>query len=373
MRDLYEILEVERNASYSDIKSSYRKLAKKYHPDLNQGDEEASEKFKEINLAYEVLSDEQKRAHYDQYGDSIFEGGGNPGAGFGGFEDIFGSIFSDFFGGGTSYSSGPKGKRAYRGADLEETVTLDFMEAIKGKKVSIQVRVKETCDHCKGDGAEPGSKKHTCEKCHGTGEIRYAQNSPFGQIVRSQTCPDCQGTGEIIDEPCKECKGKGYKVKSKKIDLNVTPGVDNGTILRLSGKGDAGVNGGPNGDLYVHVRVKEHEFFKRDNLDIYYDYPIRFSQAVLGDTIEVPTLDGVKEFELPKGTESGTTFTLQGEGVQSPRGSRKGNIYFRTNIITPKKISERQEELLREFDQLEGNQQAKGKKNIFEKVKDIFD
>lgn len=376
MRNLYEILEVDEKASKEEIKRSYRKLAKKYHPDLNQGNEEASEKFKEINLAYEVLSDETKRSQYDTYGDQIFENGAG-GAGYqgGGFEDIFGSFFGDFFGGGSSrgYSQEEYRNRPQKGEDITISVNLDFNEAVFGVDKDVTYRRRETCKTCNGEGAKPGTGKKTCPKCHGTGQVRFVQESILGRMVRTGTCPDCGGTGQIIEEKCSDCKGKGYVIKNKTLKVKIMEGVNNGSVIRVSREGHAGVNGGANGDLYIYTVVKDHKFFKRQGTDIFYEMPIRFSQAALGDEVEVVTLKGKEKLKIPKGTKTGTVFTLKGEGVKSLKSDRKGDIYITVQIDTPKDLTERQVEILKEFDEIDGKNTKKHKKSFFEKMKDMFE
>lgn len=375
MRNLYEILEVETTATHDEIKRSYRRLAKKYHPDLNPDDENASEKLKEINLAYEVLSDSNKRSKYDTYGDAIFQGAGTTGGpGFGGgFEDIFGTIFNDFFGGYSGGTTASRANRPYKGEDISSYITIEFNEAVFGTEKEISVRRRETCDVCEGTGAKPGTDKKTCPTCNGTGQVSFTQESPFGRFVRTSVCPDCNGTGEKIEEHCENCHGDAFVIKNRKINVKIVPGVDNETVIRVSGEGHAGVNGGPNGDLYVGISVKEHEFFIRRGLDIFYELPIRFTQAALGDEIEVPVLDGMEKLEIPSGTQSGKIFKLRGKGVPSPRSSAVGDIYITAQVVTPDKLTDRQVELLKEFDEIEGVETKGKKKKFFDKVKDIFE
>ncbi|MDO5718804.1 MAG: molecular chaperone DnaJ [Tissierellia bacterium] len=370
MRNLYEILEVEVTATHDEIKKSYRRLAKKYHPDLNPDDEEASERLKEINLAYEVLSDPNKRSKYDTYGDAIFDNAGNAGGGFGGFDDIFGSIFNDFFGG---YDRQSSANRPYKGEDISMYLNIEFNEAVFGCEKEVNIRRREECKTCDGSGAKPGTEKKRCQTCGGSGQVSFTQESPFGRFVRRSSCPDCEGTGEVIEEKCDDCRGEGFVIKNKKINVKIPEGVDNDSVIRVSGEGHCGVNGGSYGDLYIGIRVKEHEFFERHGLDIFYELPLRFAQMTLGDEIEVPLLDGVEKFEIPAGTQSGTVFKLKGKGIKSPRANRVGDIHFRVNVITPTKLTDEQVDLLKKFDELGGNETKGHKKKFFEKVKDIFE
>lgn len=365
---------MDRSATFDEIRSSYRRLAKKYHPDLNPGDEEASEKIKEVNLAYEVLSDDEKRKQYDMYGNAVFDGGAGGGHA-GGFDDLFGSIFNDFFGGGGGgfgYSSSYNVKRPSRGRDIEEVLDLDFREAVFGVEKEVTVQRKEVCPDCKGSGAEEGSEVTTCEVCHGSGQVHTRTQTPLGVMMRTETCASCKGTGEKIEKPCQTCKSKKFVYRNRTLNADIPAGVDTGNFLRLSGEGDVGENGGPNGDVYIHIRVKPHEFFQRDGADVYYKLPIRFVQAALGDEIEVPTLEGMEEFIIPKGTQSGEVFTLKGKGIQRINSTGKGDIHIEVAIQTPTKLSSEQEELLREFDSgdKEGKKERKG---FFEKVKSFFD
>ncbi len=375
MRNLYETLEVESTATQDEIKRSYRRLAKKYHPDLNPDDETASEKLKEINLAYEVLSDPNKRSKYDTYGDAIFEGAGAGGGYGGGFEDIFGTIFNDFFGGGFSGAGThtSRAQRAYKGEDISTYLTIEFEEAVFGTEKEVSIRRRETCETCDGSGAKPGTEKKTCTTCSGTGQVSFTQESPFGRFVRTSVCPECHGTGEIIEEHCETCHGEGHVIKNRTIKVKIVAGVDNETVIRVTGEGHAGVNGGPNGDLYVVLTVKEHELFERRGLDVFYELPIRFTQAALGDEIEVPVLDGVEKLDIPSGTQSGKIFRLRGKGIKSPRAPQIGDIYITAQVVTPDNLTDRQIEILKEFDEIEGKETKEKKKKFFDKVKDIFE
>ncbi|WP_036728552.1 molecular chaperone DnaJ [Peptoniphilus mikwangii] len=372
MRDFYDILEVEKTATSEEIKKSYKKLAKKYHPDLNQEDEESETKFKEINLAYEVLSDDQKRKTYDMYGeDGIngnFQGGGN----FGGFSDIFGDIF-DMFGGGfrDSYTS-RSSNSPIKGGDIRYDITLDFREAVFGVEKIINIRRQENCSHCSGTGAEPGTSKHTCDKCNGTGQVKIQSTSAFGRFVRVVTCDKCNGSGEIIDKPCKHCRGVGKEVISKKLNVKIPAGVDNNTIISMKGEGHVGENGGSNGDLFIYVSVREDSVFKRNGTDLYLEIPISYMDAVLGGTIKVPTLNNLVDYEIPKGTQGGTTFKLRGEGVSYVRREGKGDLYFTVDIIVPKKITDEQKKLLETLRE-KSKDIHEERKGFFDKVKEFFE
>lgn len=366
-RDYYEVLNVSKDDGLDEIKKAYRSLAKKYHPDLNPDNDEAEQKFKEINEAYEVLSDPDKRARYDRFGHAGVEGQtGN----FTGFGDLFDDIF-DIFGGGfsTSYSrrSGPR-----KGSDIRYNLNLEFKEAVFGVEKEIQIRKVDECNTCKGTGVKPGSSKSTCSECNGTGEIKYTQNTPFGQFIRVGTCDACGGTGEIIKDKCTTCNGNGKVNKSKKLKVKVPAGVNNGSIISIREEGNAGEKGGPSGDLFIYITVKEHDIFKREGNDIYCEIPITFTQATLGAEIEVPTLEENITYNIPEGTQTGTVFKLKNKGVPNVRGYGKGDFYFKVEVKIPKKLTERQRELLEEFAKESGETYEKGKKGFFDKVKDAF-
>ncbi|MEW9081645.1 molecular chaperone DnaJ [Caldanaerobacter subterraneus] len=378
-KDLYEILGVDRNASQEEIKKAYRRLAKKYHPDLNPGDKEAEQKFKEINEAYEILSDPQKRAQYDQFGHAAFEQGGFQQGGFGdftqggfdfdfgGFGDIFGDIFSDFFGTGRRKAEkGPK-----KGADIRYDLTLTFEEAAFGTEKEIEVERFEVCDVCHGTGVKPGSRPETCPVCHGTGEIRQTQNTPFGRIVNIRTCPRCHGEGKIITDPCQKCGGTGRIRKRRKIKVTIPAGIDEGQMLTLRGEGEPGLRGGPNGDLYIVIHVKPHEIFKREGYDVYVKIPISFADAALGGEIKIPTLDGMVSFTIPEGTQTGTKFKLRGKGIPHIGGRGRGDQIVEVYVEVPKRLSEKQKELLKEFKRLEGENTAEHK-SFFQRMRDAF-
>ncbi|MBT2643729.1 molecular chaperone DnaJ [Bacillus sp. ISL-41] len=369
-RDYYEVLGVSNSASKDEIKKAYRKLSKQFHPDINK-EPGADEKFKEVKEAYEVLSDDQKRAHYDQFGhvdpNQGFGGGGDFGGGFGGFEDIFNS----FFGGGGGRRRDPNAPR--QGADLQYTMTLKFEEAVFGKETDIEIPREEECDTCDGTGAKPGTKVDTCKHCHGSGQISVEQNTPFGRIVNRRVCHYCNGTGKEIKEKCSTCSGTGKVTRRNKIHVKIPAGVDDGQQLRVAGKGEAGINGGPAGDLYIVFHIRSHEFFERDGDDIYCEMPITFVQAALGDEVEVPTLHGKVKLKVPAGTQTGTKFRLKGKGVPNVRGYGTGDQHVLVRIVTPTKLSEKQKQLLREFAEVSGQSPlGEQEESFFSKVKRAF-
>ncbi|MDN3237839.1 molecular chaperone DnaJ [Pseudomonas sp. WAC2] len=352
-RDYYEILGVERGASDADLKKAYRRLAMKYHPDRNPGDKAAEEKFKEANEAYEVLSDAGKRSAYDQYGHAGIDpsmGAGGFGAGAAGasFSDIFGDVFSDFF--GNARGGGRGGPQ--RGADLRYTLDLDLEEAVRGTNVTIRVPTLVGCKTCDGSGAKPGTSPTTCTTCGGIGQVRMQQ----GFFSVQQTCPRCHGTGKIIPEPCQTCHGQGRIEEQKTLSVKVPAGVDTGDRIRLSGEGEAGTMGGPAGDLYVVVNVREHAIFQRDGKHLYCEVPISFADAALGGELEVPTLDGRVKLKIPEATQTGKMFRLRGKGVVPVRGGGAGDLMCRVVVETPVNLDKRQRELLEEFrNTLQGN------------------
>ena len=374
-RDYYEVLGVPKDADDAALKKAYRVLAKKYHPDANPGDKEAEAKFKEASEAYSVLSDPEKRRHYDQFGHAAFEGGAGGAGGFGGFDfsgadmgDIFGDIFGDFFGGGRSRgrSNGPM-----RGANLRTGVRITFEEAVFGCQKEIELNLKDECPKCHGTGAKPGTSPVTCPKCNGKGKIVYTQQSFFGQVQNVQTCPDCQGSGKIIKEKCPDCYGSGYISSRKKIQVTIPAGIDNGQSIRIAGKGEPGINGGDRGDLLVEVTVSKHPIFKRQETTIFSTVPISFVTAALGGPIRIKTVDGEVEYEVKPGTQTDTKVRLRGKGVPSLRNKNIRGDHFVTLVITvPEKLNEEQKEALRRFDDAmngaapEGNEKHK-KKGLF--------
>jgi molecular chaperone DnaJ len=370
-RDFYEVLGVGRNASDDEIRKAYRKLARKYHPDVNK-DTDAEQKFKEVKEAYEVLSDPQKKANYDRYGHADptggFGGGGGAGAGFDA-DFGFGDIFDMFFGGGRR--NNPNAPR--QGADLEYRLQIEFKDAVYGKTVDVVIPRTETCDQCHGSGAKPGTKPETCSVCQGSGQTEVVQNTPFGRVVNRRICHACNGTGQLIREKCTNCSGQGQVKKKKKINVKIPAGIHEGAQLRVSGEGEPGVNGGPPGDLYITIYVKPHEFFKRDGDDLTCELPITFGQAALGDEVIVPTLNGRARLKVPAGTQTGTEFRLQGKGVPRLRGYGEGDLRVKVRVVTPTKLTEEQKEALRKFSRLCGeyiNQEQSN--NFFDKMKQAF-
>ncbi|OIU70613.1 molecular chaperone DnaJ [Rossellomorea aquimaris] len=369
-RDYYEVLGVGKGASKDEIKKAYRKLSKKYHPDINK-EADADQKFKEISEAYEVLSDDQKRAQYDRFGHTDpnqgFGGGADfGGGGFGGFEDIF----NTFFGGGGGRRRDPNAPR--QGADLQYTMSLKFEEAVFGKETEIEIPKEEECDTCHGTGAKPGTKVHTCSHCNGSGQLNVEQNTPFGRIVNRRVCHYCNGTGKEIKEKCSTCGGAGKVQKRRKINVKIPAGIDDGQQLRVTGQGEPGVNGGPPGDLYVVFHVRSHDFFERNGDDIYCEMPVTFAQAALGDEIEVPTLHGKVKLKVPAGTQTGTRFRLKGKGVPNVRGYGTGDQNVQVKVVTPTKLTEKQKQLLREFADISGQVPDEQHESFFDKVKKAF-
>ena len=377
-RDYYDVLGVDKSADATAIKKAYRKLAMKYHPDKNPGDKEAEEKFKEINEAYEVLSDETKRRNYDQFGHEGVNGqgfggaGGFGGQGFGGFDDIFGDIFGDMFGGGFSGGSRQRRRGPERGADIKQRVNISFEEAAFGKKVQVKINRSEECDQCPGSGAKPGTSKKTCPTCHGSGQVQSVQRTPFGNIASTRTCSTCNGEGEVIDSPCSKCHGKGSIRKTKTIEVDIPAGIDNGQMIKLGGQGELGTRGGPRGDLYIEVNVQSHPLFTRDGYDVYLEMPITFAQATLGDKIQVPTLDGKVEYEVPEGTQTGTVFRLKGKGIPKLKSNVRGDQYVKVTVEIPKKLNEKQKELVREFAKECGQEVHQRQKTLSDKIDNFF-
>ena len=340
----YEVLNVQKNCSDGELKKAYRRLAMKFHPDRNPDDDDAEHKFKEIKEAYEVLSDPQKRAAYDQFGHAGVDGGaqGFGGGGFGGFGG-FGDIFEDIFGGGRSQGGA---SAAYRGSDLQYNLELTLEEAVFGTTVDIRVPSKQTCETCDGTGAKDGSKPEPCGTCHGQGQVRIQQ----GFFSVQQTCPHCHGSGSIIANPCPDCHGEGRVEKHKTLEVKIPEGVDTGDRIRLSGEGEAGINGGPSGDLYVQMHLKPHELFTRDGNDLHCTMPIKFTLAALGGTLKVPTLGGEVSLKIPAETQTGKVFRLRGKGVKSVRSSMTGDLLCRIEVETPVNLTSKQKKLLEQFD-----------------------
>ncbi len=372
-RDYYDVLGVSKDATKQEIRKAYRSLSKKYHPDLNK-EAGAEEQFKEITEAFEVLSDDDKRAQYDQYGHDGPQGfggfgGGNAG-GFGGgfgFEDIFSTFFG---GGGGGRQRDPNAPR--QGADLQYTMTLDFLEAVFGKTTEITIPREEECTTCHGSGAKPGTDVKTCTTCGGSGEQTVAQNTPLGQMMTKRTCSTCGGSGKIIPEKCTTCHGSGRTTKERKIEIKIPAGIDDNQRLRVPGQGEAGINGGPPGDLYIVFHVKAHDKFARDGDDIYFNLKISFPQAALGDVIKVPTVDGFVELKIPAGTQSGKKFRMLGKGVKNVNGHGYGNHYVIVDVVTPTKMTEKQKELLREFASIDDQSPNEYSSSFFDKLKRTF-
>nr|WP_314342133.1 molecular chaperone DnaJ [Simonsiella muelleri] len=376
-KDLYQILGVPKSASDDDIKKAYRKLAMKYHPDRNPDNKEAEEKFKEVQNAYAILSDAQKRATYDQFGNAAFENNGaGAGGGFGGFGGFggsqsfdFGDIFSQMFGGG-----GSARQQNFQGADLQYSVEISLEEAATGIRKQITVPTYDECDVCHGSGAKPGSSATTCSTCHGTGTVHVRQ--AIFQI--QQTCPTCHGTGKEIKDPCTKCHGEGRVATTKTVEVNIPAGIDNGQRIRLSGEGEPGMRGAPAGDLYIHVSVKPHKVFHRDPeapTDLHCELPISFPTAALGGEVEVPTLDGKVKLSVPTGTQNGKRLRIKGKGMKSVRSSLVGDLYCHVVVETPVNLTERQKELLQEFENLTSTDrsQTPKQKGFLDKLKEMFD
>ena len=372
-KDYYEVLGVIKSASSEEIKKAYRKLALKHHPDRNKGDKAAETKFKEASEAYHVLSDKERRTNYDQFGHAAFEGAGGRG-GFSNFDfsnafsDIFGSdIFDDFFE-GFGGSRGRRQRRSsdFRGADLRYDLSISLEEVYNGKKQEINFSSSEKCGRCNGYGAEPGSKPISCSACGGQGQVRSSQ----GFFTIQQTCPECNGSGEQISSPCKDCKGMCKKQTRKKISTNIPKGVDDGTRIRLSGKGEAGIKGGGNGDLYIFVSVEPHNIFKRSEENLFFEFPVSLADAALGTTIEVPTINGGKaKVKIPAGTQNGKQFRLRDKGMPIMRNKDYGDLYIRTITEVPISLTKEQKNLLEQFKKLEDSKTNPGIKNFFEKAK----
>ncbi len=376
-RDYYEVLGVSKSASEDEIKKAFRKLAKQYHPDLHPGDKAAEEKFKEVNEAYEILSNPDKKAKYDQFGfagvDPNYGAGAAGAGGFGGFGDmgdIFDSIFGGFGFGGSRASSNPNAPR--RGSDIRANVNIDFMEACKGKTVKVRVNKTVQCDDCHGSGAAPGSGTKTCPECNGKGQRVITQQSLFGSVRQVVTCDRCKGKGKIVDTPCRKCGGQGIVKKATEVEVDIPAGIADGQIVRLAGGGNAGANGGPAGDLMVSINVRPDPIFERDGFDVWTEVPITFTQAVLGDEITIPTVDGKVTYTVPEGTQTGTVFRLRGKGIQKIRSNAHGDHYVRVIIEVPKNLSKEQKNILKDFEKSLGDKNYAKRKSFFEKLKNKF-
>ncbi len=382
-RDYYEVLGVDRKANDDEIKKAYRKLAKKYHPDLNPGDSEAEKNFKEVNEAYEILSNSEKRSRYDQFGHAGVDpnygagagaGAGGFGGGFGGFGfDDLGDIFGDLFGGGFGGRRRADPNTPQRGSNTSATVNISFEEAAKGCKKKINVTRVSTCSSCSGSGAASDGSVKTCPNCHGSGRVSVTQRTPFGTMQTQAVCSQCSGTGKIIDKPCKTCAGKGRIRMTEQKEIEIPAGIDDGQTIRVRGGGDAGINGGPAGDLNISVGVRPHPIFERDGFDVYCQIPVTFTQAALGAEIIVPTIDGKVKFNIPEGTQPGNEFKLRGKGIQRLNYSGRGDQYVTVTVEVPRNLSKEQKEMLRSFDKKANDKNYERKKSFTEKLKGFFE
>lgn len=380
-RDYYEVLGLQKGASEDDIKKAFKKKAREYHPDLHPDDPSCVEKMQEVNEAYEVLSDPEKKQRYDQFGHAGVDpsyggaGGGFSGGfsgGFGDMGDILENIFGGFgFGGGGSTRSAANAPR--RGADINESVRIDFMEACKGKKQEIRLNRMATCEACGGSGAESGTAAEICPDCNGRGSVKVTQRTPFGAISSTKTCSKCGGKGKLIKTPCSKCRGLGRVRTDKTVSFDIPAGIADGQTIRLSGQGDSGVNGGPSGDLNVTISVKSHPIFTREGYDIHCEVPVTYTQAVLGDEITVPTIDGNVKYNISEGTQTGTVFRLKGKGVQKLHRSDRGNQYVKINVEVPKSLTKKQKDLLMKFEESLSDKNYAKRQSFFEKIKEKLD
>jgi len=378
-RDYYEVLGVSKGATDDEIKKAFRKLAKQYHPDLHPNDKEAEAKFKEVNEAYEVLSDPSKKAKYDQFGfagvDPSYGAGAGGGGGFGGFGgfgdvgDIFDSIFGAF-GGGGGRGSNPNAPR--RGSDIEVGAAISFMEACKGISKTVKVNRLQKCPDCNGSGAAAGSSVKTCPDCNGKGTVNITQQSLFGMVRQTVKCSRCGGKGKIVDNPCKKCSGKGMVRVSEEKEVNIPAGIDDGQQLRVGGGGNCGVNGGPNGDLYITLTVRPDPIFERDGYDVWTEIPLTYGQAALGDEITVPTIDGKVKYTVPEGTQGGTVFRLKGKGIKKVNRNDRGDHYVKVYVEIPKNLTKDQKKALKEFEQSLENKNYQKRQTFFDKLKEKF-
>ncbi len=379
-RDYYEVLGLKKGASEDEIKKAFRKMAMKYHPDKNPGDKEAEEMFKEINEAYAVLSDPEKKDKYDRFGhagvdpNAGFGGGAGGFGGFGGVEDIFDMFGSAFGGGFGGFGGGSRGRKngPRKGSDLQKSITIDFKEAAFGTKKEIRINKYVKCKTCGGTGAEPGTSKKTCPKCGGSGEVRTAQRTPLGTFQSVSPCPDCNGTGEINESPCKDCGGTGKVRDNVTIVVNIPAGVDNDSVIPIKGQGEPGINGGPDGDLYIVINVKPHKLFERRGQDLWLEIPITFDQAALGDDIVVPTLEEKVSYKVPAGTQPGTVFRLKGKGIKSVRSSRKGDLYVKVTLEVPTKLNHKQKKSIESMGKAVTDDCYQKKSSFLDSIKEFF-
>ncbi|MBQ8145821.1 MAG: molecular chaperone DnaJ [Clostridia bacterium] len=370
-QDYYEVLGLSKGAGADEIKKAYRQMAKKYHPDMNPDNKEAEQKFKEVNEAYAVLSDPEKKAQYDQYGHAAFDQSTGYGAGgFGGFDFDMGDIFSSFFGGGFGSShSQSRANAPIPGDDIGVRVILSFEEAVFGCKKEVTFGRVQKCDSCSGSGAKKGTSPERCTKCGGSGTVRVQQRTAFGMMQSTRACPDCNGTGKIIKTPCDNCRGKGYVKINKKLEVSIPAGIDDGQRIALRSQGNEGRNGGAAGDLIIQVSVRPHPIFERDGNDIYCEVPITFAEAALGATIKIPTLEGQMDYDIPEGTQTGTVFTIKQKGINAVNSRTRGNLYVKVVVETPKSLTEEQKKILRQFADSCGEKNFAKKTSFFSKFK----
>ena len=370
-QDYYEVLGLSKGASADEIKKAYRQMAKKYHPDMNPDNKEAEQKFKDVNEAYAVLSDPEKKAQYDQYGHAAFDqSSGFGGGGFGGFDFDVGDIFSSFFGGGFGSSrSQSRANAPIPGDDIGLRVILSFEEAVFGCKKEVSYGRVQRCDSCSGSGAKKGTSPEKCTKCGGSGTIRVQQRTAFGMMQSTSSCPDCNGTGKIIKTPCDNCRGKGYVKINKKLEVSIPAGIDDGQRIALRSQGNEGRNGGATGDLIIQVSVRPHPIFERDGNDIYCEVPITFAEAALGAKIKIPTLEGQMDYDIPEGTQTGSVFTIKQKGINAVNSRSKGNLYVKVVVETPKSLTDEQKKILRQFADSCGEKNFAKKTSFFSKFK----
>lgn len=379
-RDYYEVLGVQKGASDDEIKKAFRKKAKQYHPDLNPGDKEAEAKFKEVNEAYEVLSDKEKRARYDQFGHAGVDPNFGAGGGYGGYpggspfgQDIdLGDIFDSFFGGFGGGSRRRQSNAPRRGADTEAVLTISFEEAAKGCTKEVTYQNVESCKECGGSGAKKGTSPKTCPTCNGTGQVHINQRTPFGVMQTSRTCDKCGGAGKIVENPCPHCSGTGRVRASRTVEVKVPAGINDEQVLSVSGHGNAGANGGPAGDLHVYVSVRPHPIFERKGDDVWCELPLTFSQAALGAEVTVPTLDGKVSYTVHEGTQPGDVFRLRGKGIAHLGGRGRGDQFVKVTVEVPKNLSQKQKDILRDFDSAASEKNYQHRKGFFEKLKEMF-